>query len=78
MAGTKRDITARDVIDLVIALLPVAVLLAIQYRDDIERFRMRIEQAMNPGRQAEAEALRQVQREISLMEHGEYGEASAD
>ena len=72
-----RRLSSRDVVDLIIALAPVAVLLAITYRDELTQARMWIEQHFTRGAD-DGEALRQVQKEISLMEHGEYGVTGAD
>jgi hypothetical protein len=66
----RKQVNARDVIDLIIAVMPVAVVLGIQYRDDIKRLQMRAQMYMERDTRREAEALKQVQREISWMEHG--------
>lgn len=71
MAGQhRRQVTAKDVIDLIIAVLPIAVVLGIQYRDDIRRLQMRAQMFIERDKRNEAEALKQVQKEISWMEHG--------
>jgi hypothetical protein len=72
MAGQhRRQVTAKDLIDLAIAVLPIAVVLGIQYRDELKRLQMRAEMYINREQHREAELLKQVQKEISWMEHGE-------
>lgn len=68
--AAKRKVDVKDVVDLCIAILPIAVLLGIQYKDELKRAQMRVENHLGRGRDMEAEALKQVQREISWMEHG--------
>ena len=71
MAGQhRRQVTVKDLIDLAIAVLPIAVVLGIQYRDELKRLQMRAEMYINRDYGREAEMLKQVQREISWMEHG--------
>lgn len=69
-----RRITSKDLLDLAIAIIPVAALLAIQYRDEIKQFQLWVERRINRKPYWENEALQQVQKEISWMEHGEFGE----
>jgi hypothetical protein len=71
MAGPRKpQVTAKDMVDLAIAVLPIALLFAFQYRDEIKRAQMWAEGLLTRRRDREAELLAQVQREISLMEHG--------
>lgn len=74
MAGQhRRQVTARDIVDLIIAVLPVAVVLGIQYRDDLKRLQMRAQMYIDREDRRdreEAQAMKQVRREISWMEHG--------
>jgi len=74
----RRGPGGKDLVDLAIALLPVAVVLAIQYRDELARLQMRWENWLVRQRLHEADAMLQVQREISWMEHGVGGEPDAD
>jgi hypothetical protein len=75
----KPSITSKDLVDMALTVLIVGVSLYPLYRDDLKRLAMRFDRWLNQKRNMEAEALKQVQKEISLMEHGEFGEApSAD
>lgn len=72
----NRKITSRDVADLIIALAPVVAFIAMQHRDELTQARMWLERKL-AGRGDDGGPLRQVQKEISLMEHGDYGGADA-
>ena len=61
----------RDLFDMAFALLLAGVSLYPLYRDDIARWRNWAEQKIRRPRCDEA--LPQVQKEISLMEHGTFG-----
>jgi len=69
MSEDQDSARGRKVVDLLIAALPVAAVLAVQYRDEITQARMWVKSRLTPA-DVEGPALRQVQREISLMEHG--------
>jgi hypothetical protein len=71
MSGQRKDAALKDAIDLLITVLIVGVSLYPLYRDDLKRAQMRAEQWLHRERNYEAEALKQVQREISLMEHAD-------
>lgn len=60
----------RDIADLLLTLLVVGLSLYPMYKDDVARARIRVEQWL-ARRDPDADALAQVQREISLMEHGQ-------
>ena len=62
------DDRRKDLLDLLIAVAVTAVSLYPLYRDDFARWRMWIQvRLMRPD--TEAEAMAQVRREISWMEH---------
>jgi hypothetical protein len=71
MSRPRKDATLKDAIDLLITLLIVGVSLYPLYRDDLKRVQMKADQWLHQRRNYEAEALKQVQREISLMEHAD-------
>lgn len=70
----KREMTAKDWVDLGFTLFIVGVSLYPLYRDDLKRAWMWVNLRLEQQKRYEAEAMKQVQKEISLMEHGEFGE----
>lgn len=66
----RLDKPRKDLADVLLTLLVVGLSLYPMYRDDVARFRLRVEQWFT-RRNEDAEVLAQVQREISLMEHGQ-------
>ena len=64
------DRRRQSLMDTLLSLIVVGVSLYPLYRDDLARLRLRAEQWMRRGDQ-DKDALAQVQREISLMEHGQ-------
>lgn len=63
------DDKRRSLVDALVSLLIVGVSLYPLYRDDLARYRLWIKTRLTPP-DSEAEAMKQVQREISLLEHG--------
>lgn len=57
-------------LDFIASLVIVGVSMYPLYRDQLGRYRLWLEQWLT-RKDAEAEAMKQVQREISLMEHGQ-------
>jgi hypothetical protein len=71
MSKPDKSANLKDVIDILVTFLIVGISLYPLYRDDLKRLQMRAEQWMHSQQSAEKEALRQVQKEISLMEHAD-------
>ena len=60
----------KDLIDMAFALLVVGLSLYPLYRDDVAKWKNYLENKFRP-RDPDRQALAQVRREISLMEHGD-------
>lgn len=60
----------KSLLDAVVTLLIVGASLYPLYKDDLARLRLWVDRTLS-RRDSEAEALAQVQREISLMEHAD-------